>query len=83
MSVELKPCPFCGVEPVLSQDYFGRYDVRCLNTACEIMPSTRVYDKAEDAAEAWNRRADQPRRIDGQPAGITAEQFDSIYEETD
>ena len=58
MSVELKPCPFCGVEPVLSQDFFGRYDVRCLNTGCEIMPSTRVYDKAEDAATSWNRRAE-------------------------
>ena len=80
---ELKPCPFCGMEPVLSHDYFGRYDVRCLNTGCEIMPSTRVYDKAKDAAASWNRRADQPRRIDGQPAGITAEQFDSIYEEAD
>ena len=83
MSVELKPCPFCNAEPIFSQDYFGRYDVRCLNMLCAIMPATRVYDKAEDAAEAWNRRADQPRRIDGQPAGITAEQFDSIYEEAD
>lgn len=83
MSVELKPCPFCGVEPVLSSDYFRRYDVRCLNADCKIMPATSVYLTPEDAAEVWNRRADQPRRIDGQPAGITAEQFDSIYEETD
>ena len=81
--VELKPCPFCGVEPVLSQDYFGRYDVRCLNTGCEIMPSTRVYDKAEDAAASWNRRAEVPKRIDGKPTGMSAEQFDSIYEEAD
>ena len=58
MSMELKPCPFCGVVPTLSQDYFGRYDVRCLNTVCEIMPSTRVYDKLEDATAAWNRRAE-------------------------
>lgn len=56
--VELKSCPFCGMEPVLSQDYFWRYDVRCLNTGCEIMPSTRMHDKPEDAAEAWNRRAE-------------------------
>lgn len=53
----LKPCPFCGAEPVLSQDYWGRYDVRCLNTHCDVMPSTRVYDKADDAAAIWNRRA--------------------------
>ena len=78
---ELKPCPFCGVNPVLSQDFFGRYDVRCLNTACEIMPSTRVYDKAEDAAVSWNRRAEVPKRIDGKPTGMSAEQFDACYED--
>lgn len=83
MSVELKPCPFCGAEPVLSPDYFGRYDVRCLNTGCEIMPSTRVYDKPEDAAASWNRRADLPRRLDGTAVNMTAQQFDEIYEETD
>ena len=83
MSVELKPCPFCGAEPVLSQDYFGRYDVRCLNTGCEIMPSTRVYDKAEDAAASWNRRADLPQRLDGTTVNMTAQQFDEIYEEDD
>ena len=58
MTERLKPCPYCGAEPVLSQDYFGRYDVRCLNTCCEISPSTRVHDKAEDAAASWNRRAE-------------------------
>ena len=79
--VVLKPCPFCGAEPVLSPDYFGRYDVRCLNTGCEIMPSTRVYDKAEDAAASWNRRAKVPQRIDGKLAGMSAEQFDACYED--
>ena len=79
--VEIKQCPFCGVEPILSQDYFGRYDVRCLNTGCEIMPSTRVYDKAEDAAASWNRRAEVPKRIDGKPTGMSAEQFDACYED--
>lgn len=59
MSVELKPCPFCGAEPVLSPDYFGRYDVRCLNADCKIMPATSVYLTPEDAAEVWNRRAEE------------------------
>ena len=81
MSVELKPCPFCNAEPIFSQDYFGRYDVRCLNMLCAIMPATRVYDKAEDAAKAWNRRVEVPQRIDGKPAGMSAEQFDACYED--
>jgi hypothetical protein len=47
------------------------------------MPSTRVYDKPEDAAASWNRRADLPRRLDGTAVNITAQQFDEIYEEAD
>ena len=59
MSVELKPCPFCGHVAVFNKDLFDKHYVECSNYHdCPVRPETRVYDKPEDAAAAWNRRAE-------------------------
>lgn len=59
MSVELKPCPFCGgkakkqaVETtILSDTYWG---ARCTKCNC----GTAGYLNYNDAIKAWNRRSD-------------------------
>ena len=65
---ELKPCPFCGGEPMLYHqsskytDYDGNY-VYCMNCGCR----TKLFecfngtgktheDTKVEAIEAWNRR---------------------------
>ena len=50
--IELKPCPFCGLEPV----YGGLNRLYCPNKNCEVRPSTKMHKTQKDAAEAWNRR---------------------------
>lgn len=54
---ELKPCPFCGDEGVITdeapQKYGVTYSIFCENCGAEI---TRL--KKEEAAEAWNRRTE-------------------------
>ena len=53
---ELKPCPFCGSNNVkIHIPYFAAdcYMVQCYDCNC----NTAVYESAENAAEAWNRRA--------------------------
>ena len=53
--------------------------------AAEIDESIQVFPwpwgHRMNAADAWNSRADEPKRIDGKPAGMSAEQFDACYEE--
>jgi hypothetical protein len=51
MSDELKPCPFCGGEPIM-----GAWDVECDNPLCEVQPTVAGQSQAE-AIAAWNRRA--------------------------
>ena len=56
----LKPCPFCGGEAVLTEHsvFLKRYQIICTGyTTCEILPSTDLMEKPEQAIEAWNRRA--------------------------
>ena len=53
----LETCPLCGSCDVHSTIIAGKegkyvYDVECANCAC----STGVYEKAQDAIEAWNNR---------------------------
>ena len=54
---ELKPCPFCGVQPIIVHE-FGFTLVKCNNFECWIVPSTSHYTDKETAFEAWNRRAE-------------------------
>lgn len=53
---ELKPCPFCGVPPVINR-LMGDYgytpdtiEIRCENVECKIQP------RRKEAAEAYTRR---------------------------
>ena len=56
---DLKPCPFCGdsVKLELIQDDCYWYYVSCKNLLCEVLPHTWLKETAEEAIEAWNRRA--------------------------
>ncbi len=62
---ELKPCPFCGRKPskVYESRMFGStlifFYVKCkaATSRCRVKPSTMMYKTAEEAIEAWNRRA--------------------------
>ena len=58
--IKLKPCPFCGGEPVLKRDRIGIYCVQCTNCKCM---TTFQFDFGEGeevskrkAADVWNRR---------------------------
>lgn len=59
--VELKPCPFCGGEALLRENknsFVPRFYVRCGNKDCSVVCSTCNRDTQEEAANLWNRRAD-------------------------
>ena len=66
MSIELKPCPFCGADP--ATNYFGSEGVFpqmacvvCINEECASRPE--VWGESEEAAaEAWNTRAERTCR---------------------
>lgn len=55
---ELKPCPFCGHEPIIGRHYTGmrKADYRIECKWCLIRQVW--YRRLKDAAEAWNRRFD-------------------------
>ena len=53
-SIVLLPCPFCGEQAEIAQHAFNkRYSVWC---HCAVEVATNQFDKAEDAAAAWNTR---------------------------
>lgn len=58
---KLKPCPFCGSEKCATRRHKNVYgdiwwEARCNNCGAEL--SNKLFDTDEDAARAWNRRAD-------------------------
>lgn len=61
--IKLKPCPFCGGEahidcfPGLDRPYFPV----CNNEMCIACDTILTFLTEKDAAEAWNRRADNER----------------------
>ena len=61
MDINLKPCPFCGKEPVVDDrfDEYGEleFSVACANDRCFLEVQTR-YMSFLEAAYEWNRRAD-------------------------
>ena len=52
---ELKPCPFCGGEANVEEAYMNIFVVAC--SGCSVI--TAIYNNAEKAIEAWNRRVEQ------------------------
>ena len=57
----MKPCPFCGNEPVVLAGIRG-WKVECSkrHTTCPINGRTHYHDQAGDAVEQWNTRQ-EPR----------------------
>jgi hypothetical protein len=57
MPAEIKPCPFCGKLPRLSQ--FGElFYIECVNLDCGLWPSTKALNSEGVIVALWNRRAD-------------------------
>lgn len=63
--IELKPCPFCGGKAeihncmeleneTVALIYNGKVGVHCTECHCATIP----YNSEDEAAEVWNRRAD-------------------------
>ena len=59
--IKLKPCPFCGGNAEFAYGGYwgsGLFKVVCGNKdKCVILPETGAYFIKEQAAAAWNRRA--------------------------
>lgn len=53
--IKLNTCPFCGSQAEMEHLGIDGFFVICSKSSCGIM--TREYDTEEEAAEAWNRRA--------------------------
>lgn len=64
MSEELKPCPFCGGEAqVVRKPYEPKVCVGCGDDACLGFSGLGwLYETEEQAAAAWNRRAERTCR---------------------
>lgn len=61
MSIELKPCPFCGGEAHMSASSDG-YGVQCWSRRCLDMQMEELPTE-EAAIEAWNTRAVRTCRL--------------------
>lgn len=58
--IRLRKCPFCGGEPefALGEEYREEYEIPYDWVECETCGvETPCFNTAEEAAEAWNRRA--------------------------
>jgi hypothetical protein len=57
MSIELKPCPFCGSTQIQTHNLSidGEcYEITCNSEGC---PCGALFESVEDAQKAWNTRA--------------------------
>lgn len=64
MSIELKPCPFCGGEAYLRDFGAGFHRVCCWNRDCAMTCETPMRTSAEKAIMDWNTRAEKTCRVD-------------------
>ena len=53
----LKPCPFCGCEAVLFNEFFDDYLVMCSNSGCAAEGPLKA--TSDEAETAWNTRPDE------------------------
>lgn len=65
---ELKPCPFCGGSPILSENKENEtlpqsWYVQCLNHKCPLEIMTLDYPSKKEAAKAWNTRASEKATV--------------------
>lgn len=58
MSIELKPCPFCGDEPEWVELVPDLTKISCKNSDCKMMPEDFYYPSPQETAASWNKRAD-------------------------
>lgn len=69
--IEIKPCPFCGMPAVASADGCS---VGCIYIDCPGNGCLEVsWDTPEEAAAAWNNRAERRCRNDATEPGIMFE----------
>ncbi len=62
MVEQLKPCPFCGGEAIVTEHNGGFAAIGCSCGKCRIHPHAFGFPSVEYAAEAWNRRAERTCR---------------------
>ncbi len=59
----LKPCPFCGCEAVLVNEFFDDYLVMCSNSGCAVEGPLKA--TSDEAETAWNARSASTSRSSG------------------
>ncbi len=57
-NIELLPCPFCGVVPIIrtTAHDIEKWNIICVNTICMLYPKTPPLDGKEKAIDVWNHR---------------------------
>ena len=68
MSIELKPCPFCGGNDLAVESATPDWSVACLNPACPVKPDCWSGFSRKEAVEGWNTRA-----LEAENAALRAE----------
>jgi len=59
--IDLKPCPFCGEQPVLRRAVVHRRVIECQNPKCSVQPGTHPVDEDLQAVSAWNTRKEESK----------------------
>lgn len=62
---DLKPCPFCGEEPCITDVRMQGYEffVGCYNDDCLMRPRSDMHDTKAGVVLAWNRRAQPAQAV--------------------
>lgn len=54
---EVKPCPFCGEDPIVyHSDINDKWVVACDNNKCSVRPCTGLYYHKRITVNKWNTR---------------------------